>query len=107
MGRNGRNRAAPAMLNMLPKLELLPIRMYFVTFCTVARPWTIASCTTESSCCNRIRSAICRAVDRNAYIRGVQGGRIVNAIAEETDDMAHPLQPEQDSQLLLRRHAAE
>jgi hypothetical protein len=32
IGRNGRISAAPAMLNMLPKFELEPIRTYFDTF---------------------------------------------------------------------------
>ena len=38
IGRNGKINAAPAMLNMLPKLELAPISTYFDTFSTVPRP---------------------------------------------------------------------
>ena len=49
IGRNGRIRAAPAMLNMLPKLELAPISTYFDTFTTVLRPATTASRTTDRS----------------------------------------------------------
>ena len=61
IGRNGRNNAAPAMLNILPKFELDPISTYFDTFRTVRRPCATASCTTDRSCSNRIRSAAARA----------------------------------------------
>ena len=42
MGRNGRNSDAAAMLNMLPKLELVPITMYFMMLAKLRRPSTIA-----------------------------------------------------------------
>ncbi len=38
IGRNGRNKEPPAMLNMLPKLELVPIMMYFIMLPKVRRP---------------------------------------------------------------------
>jgi len=38
IGRKGRNSVAPAMLNMLPKLELVPIMMYFMILTCVRRP---------------------------------------------------------------------
>src|SRR4051794_13763981 len=61
IGRKGRNRAAPAMLNMLPKLELEPIRTYLVTFSTVRRPSSTPSWTTARSCSSSTRSAACLA----------------------------------------------
>ena len=57
IGRNGKKRAAPAMLNMLPKFELEPIRMYLVTFSTVRRPSITPSRTTSRSCSSSTRSA--------------------------------------------------
>ena len=45
------------MLNMLPKFELDPIRMYLVTFSTVRRPSMTPSCTTPRSCSSSTRSA--------------------------------------------------
>ncbi len=42
IGRKGRNSDAPAMLNMLPKLELVPIMMYFMMLANVRRPSTHA-----------------------------------------------------------------
>jgi hypothetical protein len=38
IGRNGRNRNAPAMLNMLPKFELVLISRYFMTLSKARRP---------------------------------------------------------------------
>jgi hypothetical protein len=49
------------LLNMLPKFELDPIKMYLATLRTVRRPCTTACCTTERSCSSRIRSAASRA----------------------------------------------
>ena len=47
------------------------------------------------------------AVDRDPDIRGVQRRRIVDAVAHEADDMAEPLQRQQDPKLLLRVDPAE
>ena len=38
MGRNDRNIEAPAMLNMLPKLPLMAVRMYLSVLANVTRP---------------------------------------------------------------------
>jgi len=38
MGRKESKADAPAMLNMLPKFELVPIRRYFKTFADARRP---------------------------------------------------------------------
>ena len=38
IGRNGRNKDAPAMLNMLPKFELVPMSRYFMTLADARRP---------------------------------------------------------------------
>ena len=47
------------------------------------------------------------AVDRDPDIGGVQRRRVVDAVAHEADDMAEPLQRQQDAMLLLRVDAAE
>ena len=47
------------------------------------------------------------AVDRDPDVGGVQRRRIVDAVAHEADDMAEPLQRQQDPKLLLRVDAAE
>jgi len=41
-------------------------------------------------------------VDRDADIRGMQRRSIVDAVTHEADNMAEPLQRQQDPQLLLR-----
>jgi hypothetical protein len=48
-----------------------------------------------------------RAVDRNSDIGRVQRRRVVDAVAHEADDMAKPLQRQQDPMLLLRIDPAE
>ena len=57
MGRNGKKSEAPAMLNMLPKLELVPIMMYFKILPKVRRPSITPACTTSRFCSNKIMSA--------------------------------------------------
>ena len=46
------------------------------------------------------------AIDRNPDIGGVQRRRVVDAVAHEADDMAEPLQRQQNAMLLLRVDAA-
>ena len=45
IGKNGRKAAAAAMLNMLPKFELVPMSRYFITLPKARRPSTIPSST--------------------------------------------------------------
>ncbi len=57
IGRKGRNSVAPAMLNMLPKFELVPIMMYFMILTKVRRPSITPACSTFRSSRNMIMSA--------------------------------------------------
>ena len=57
MGRKGRNALAPSTLNMLPKLELAPMRMYLRMFANTLRPSITPSSSTIRSFSSRIRSA--------------------------------------------------
>ena len=57
MGRKGRKSAAPAMLNMLPKFELVPIMTYFMMLPNVRRPSRMPWCSTPRSSSSRMRSA--------------------------------------------------
>ena len=47
------------------------------------------------------------AIDRDPDIRGMQRRRIVDAVAHEADDVAEPLQRQQDPMFLLRIDPAE
>ena len=55
----------------------------------------------------RVLGHVHGAVDRDADIRGMQRGRIVDAVAQIADHVAAPLEREDDAVLLRRRHAAE
>ena len=57
MGRNGKNTAAPATLNMLPKFELTPSMIYFIVLPKVLRPSNTPSAKTVKSFLKRIMSA--------------------------------------------------
>ena len=97
---------------MLPKFELEPIRTYLDTFWTVLRPCDHGLAhhrkvvLEQDQIGGRARD-IGGAVDRNPDIRGMQRRRIVDAVAHEADDMAEPLQRQQDPVLLLRIDPAE
>ena len=54
MGRNGRNNDAAAMLNMLPKLELVLIMMYFMMLAKHRRPSITPSFNTARSFSSRM-----------------------------------------------------
>ena len=54
-------RAAPAMLSMLPKFELVPIRMYFSVLPKVRRPSRTPWAMADRLACRRITSAAARA----------------------------------------------
>ena len=49
------------MLNMLPKLELVAIMMYFMTLPNVRRPSSMPWCSTIRSFSSKIMSAACLA----------------------------------------------
>src|SRR6478672_3905980 len=57
IGRNGRNKTPPAMENMLPKFELVPIIMYLRMLAKVRRPSRTASASTLRSLRRRIMQA--------------------------------------------------
>src|SRR6266700_1596784 len=57
MGRKGRKTYAPAMLNILPKLELVPINRYFITLPKALRPSRISLCKTCKLFSSRIIEA--------------------------------------------------
>src|SRR4029450_604350 len=57
MGKNGRKRNAPAMLNMLPKFELVPINRYFITLPKERRPSRMPAWRTPRSRSSRMMSA--------------------------------------------------
>ena len=57
MGRKGRIREAPAMLNILPKLELTAIRIYLSVLAKVMRPTSIPSRRIPKSCLSSTKSA--------------------------------------------------
>ena len=93
MGRNGKNSAAPAMLNMLPKFELAPIRMYLVTFSTVRRPSIIAvmhhvEIVLEQDEIGSLLGDVGGAVDRDADIGRMQRRGVVDAVAEKAGNFA-------------------
>src|SRR6266508_3701471 len=57
MGRNGRKSDSPAMLNMLPKFELVPMTRYFMTLPKARRPSRMPACRTPSPGSRRMISA--------------------------------------------------
>src|SRR4029450_3223066 len=57
MGKNGRKRNAPGMLNMLPKFELVPINRYFITLPKERRPSRMPAWRTPRSRSSRMMSA--------------------------------------------------
>ena len=100
------------MLNMLPKLELVPIMMYLRMLANVRRPSSTPSCSTlqvvlEQDHVRRLLGHVHGCIDRQADIRRVQRRRIVDAVAEVADHVAARLQREDDPVLLRRVDAAE
>ena len=78
-GRNGRNSEAPAMLNMLPKLALMVVRMYLSVLANVMRPSSMPwrkmakSCLKQHEIGGVFGHIHCR-IHRDAHVGGVQGG---------------------------------
>ena len=97
---------------MFPKFELVPIITYFITLPKVRRPSRTPRSSTdeiglEQDDVGRILGDIDGRIDGDADIGGMQGGRVIDAVAHEADDMAAPLQGQDDAVLLRGRDAAE
>jgi hypothetical protein len=100
------------MLNMLPKLALIVVRMYFSVFAKVRRPSSMPSSRTPRSLCSRMKSAellghVHRGIHRDAHVGRVQRGRVVDAVAHVADHVAGLLQRQDDALLLVRVHLGE
>ena len=100
------------MLNMLPKLALLAIRMYLPVLTIVRRPSitparTHAQILLQQDDVRRRLGHVRGAVDGDADVRRVQRRGVVDAVAEKADRLAQALQRHDHAQLLLRRNAAE
>lgn len=57
IGTKGKNKDAPAALNMFPKFELIPMRTYFIVFPKVFLPSRAPALSTVRSFCSSIMSA--------------------------------------------------
>src|SRR5271165_5259508 len=111
MGRKGRKSEAPAMLNMLPKFELVPISKYFMTLPKALRPSMMPSCRTRRPGSTRITSAASRATSAAGYgdtdIGRIQRWRVVDAVTHEPHRMAVVFEGEENAVFLYRRNARE
>ena len=81
------------MLNMLPKFELVPISRYFMTLPNALRPSRMPACRTSQAALEQddvggVARDVDGAGDRDADVGGVQRRRVVDAVAEEADDVA-------------------
>ena len=100
------------MLNMLPKFELVPISRYFIMLPDARRPSRIPRCRTRRLACPRMTSAASRATSA-AVITEMptsavcSDGRVVDAVAHESDDVAPALERQDDPVLLSRRDTRE
>src|ERR1035441_9418061 len=108
MGRNGRKALAPNTLNILPKLELAPIRMYLRMFAKTFRPSMTPLSRTIKSFSSKIRSADSLATSTavstemlmSAAGRAAQRGRIVDARSHESNNVPLVAQDANDSLLV-------
>ena len=106
-GRNGRNSEATAMLTMLPRLALVVVRMYLSVLAKVLRPFLDAAAdhvevALEQHEVGGLARDVDGLLDRQAGVGRVHRRRVVDAVAEEADDVAHLLQREDDPLLLIR-----
>ena len=97
MGRKGRNSDAAAMLNMLPKFELVPMTMYFMMLAKQRRPSITpvvqnGQVLLQQDDLRGVFRHIHAVHDRNADIRGVQRRSIVDAVTDVPDDVPARLQ---------------
>ena len=112
MGTKGRNALAPSTLNMLPKFELAPMRMYLRMFAKTLRPSRMPSSSTIRLFSSRMRSADSLAMSAAEStempdVGRAQGGPVVDAVAEEAHHVALALQRGDDPLLVSGRQARE
>ena len=105
IGRNGRKNEAAAMLNMLPKLELVPINRYFITLPKALRPSMMPVCSDRQAVFQKndlggVLGDVDGRGDRDADVGRVQRGSVVDAVAEKADDVTSTLERQDDAVLL-------
>ena len=109
--RDGRNSVAAAMLNIFPKFELVPIRMYFRTLPNALRPSIIPPSpqntqpVLEENDVRRIPSYIDGAYHRVPTSAACRDGASVDPVAKKTDHVAAGFQHAVAAVLLARQHA--
>jgi hypothetical protein len=109
IGRNGRRNDASAMLNMLPKFELVPITMYLMMLAKQRRP-SITPFRTARSFSSRMIFAASFATS-TPFMTEIPTSAVcsegVSLMPSPTlpNDVPARLQSEDDPVLLLRRHA--
>ena len=92
---------------MLPKFALVVVKTYFIVLANVRRPWRTpssehAQVLVEQHDRGRLLGHVDGAVDRDADVRGVQRGRVVDAVAHVADDAAGWRERADDALLLDR-----
>ena len=112
IGTKGRMALAPRTLNMLPKFELAPIRTYLRMFAEDLAALDHAvlddqQALFEQDDVGRLLGDVHRRVHRDADVGGAERGRVVDAVAEEPDDVLARLQHLDDALLVRRRHPGE
>ena len=95
------------MLTMLPRLALVVVRMYLSVFANVRRPSSMPRRITSRSALQQhevggLPRDVDRLLHRQARVGGVHRRRVVDAVAQEADDVAHLLQRQDDALLLVR-----
>ena len=100
------------MLNMLPKLALMVVRMYLSVLANVLRPSSMPSRRMSRSCFEQhqigsIFRHVHGRIHRDADVGGVQGRRVVDAVAHVADDVPGLLQGQDDALLLVGIHFGE
>ena len=93
MGRKGRKALAPSTLNMLPKLELAPMRMYLTMLAKTLRPSSHAllehhEVFFQQDQVGGFLGDVGGGIHRDADVGRAQGGCVVDAVAHESDDVA-------------------
>ena len=98
-----------AMLNLLPKLELVPMSRYFITLPKAFRPSRMPVCRTRRLRSRRMISAASLATSTALATEiptsaAVKGRRIVDTVAQKADDVAPMFEGKDDAVLLCRRN---
>ena len=92
-GRNGRKSDAPAMLTMLPKFALVVMKTYLSVLAKVCRP-SRTPCASDAQVplqqddVGRLLGDVHRALHRDAHVRRVERGRVVDPVAQVADHVA-------------------